>query len=133
MEAELKSIYYNPQHHAGFASVKKLSKASGYSQKDVKEWLKGQPTYTLHTPARKHPTRRYVVHDIDDQWQADLADVSLLKKENKGYVFLLTVIDLFSRYAWVRPLKSKRGEEVAKAFESIFNEGCCCCCCCCCC
>lgn len=124
MDAVLKSIYYNPEHSAGLASVKKLADASGYSHKRVKEWLKSQPTFTLHTSARKHyPTRPYIVHDIDEQWQADLADVSLIKKSNKGYTFLLTVIDLFSRYAWVRPLKSKRGEEVAQAFKSIFEEG----------
>ena len=124
MESELKSIYYNPRHSASFASVKKLSDASGYSQARVKKWLQSQPTFTLHTQARKrYPTRRYIVHDIDEQWQADLADVALLKKKNKGYTFLLTVIDLFSRYAWVRPLRSKRGIEVADAFKSIFDEG----------
>ena len=124
MDEHLKSIYYNPKHYAGYASVKKLSQASGYSQKQVKRWLKAQPAYTLHTQARKrYPTRSYIVHDIDEQWQADLADVSLLAKKNKGYRFLLTVIDLFSRYAWVQPLKTKRGEEVAEAFQNIFSEG----------
>ena len=124
MSEILKSIYYDPKHSAGFASVKKLADASRLSEKEVKEWLKAQPTYTLHTSARKHyPTRHYIVHDVDDQWQADLADVALLAKRNKGYHFLLTVIDLFSRYAWVRPLKTKRGEEVATAFKDIFHEG----------
>ena len=124
MSEILKSIYYDPKHSAGFASVKKLADASRLSEKEVKEWLKAQPTYTLHTSARKHyPTRHYIVHDVDDQWQADLADVALLAKRNKGYHFLLTVIDLFSRYAWVRPLKTKRGEEVAAAFKDIFHEG----------
>ena len=120
----LKTIYYDFKSSAGFASVKKLAEASGISEKQVKEWLKSQPTYTLHKTARKYyPTRQYVVHDIDEQWQADLADVSLLAKRNKGYHFILTVIDLFSRYAWARPLKTKGGKEVASAFKSIFNEG----------
>ena len=120
----LKSIYYNPKHSAGFASVNKLVKASGQTPKQVKAWLKSQPTYTLHTNARKtYPTRHYVVHDIDEQWQADLADVSLLSRRNKGHHFILTVIDLFSRYAWARPLKSKHGKEVAAAFKNIFREG----------
>lgn len=120
----LQAIYYDPKHAAGFASVKKLAEASGLSEARVKAWLKAQPTYTLHTMARKtYPTRQYIVHDIDEQWQADLADVSLLSERNKGYHFILTVIDVFSRYAWARPLKSKHGEEVAAAFKDIFAEG----------
>lgn len=124
MDATLKAIYYDPKNPAGFASVEKLAKASGFSVKKVKKWLEAQPTYTLHRQARKHyPTRKYVVHDIDEQWQADLADVSLIAKQNKGYRFILTVIDIFSRFAWARPLRSKSGKEVAAAFKDIFEEG----------
>ena len=124
MNDALKRIYYDPKHPAGFSSVKKLAKASGYSPKKVEQWLKEQATYTLHKSARKHyPTRSYVVHDIDEQWQADLADVSLIASQNRGYRFILTVIDIFSRYAWARPLKTKRGKEVAAAFRDIFREG----------
>jgi transcription antitermination factor NusG len=124
MDDRLKEIYYNPKHPAGFASVTKLVKESGYSREKVKKWLEKQSTYTLHRSARKkYPTRKYIVHDVDEQWQADLADVTLIAKYNKGYKFLLTVIDLFSRYAWVRPLKTKSGKEVAAAFNDIFQEG----------
>ena len=124
MNERLKAIYYDPKHPAGFASVAKLTKESGVKTKKVKEWLTEQPTYTLHRMARKkYPTRKYIVHDIDEQWQADLADVSLIANQNKGYRFLLTVIDIFSRYAWARPLKTKTGKEVAAAFKDIFEEG----------
>ena len=124
MEKRLKAIYYNPKHPAGFSSIKKLANASGYSVKKVKEWLKAQPTYTLHRQARKkYPTRKYIVHDIDEQWQADLCDVQLIADQNDGYRYILTVIDIFSRYAWARPLKTKSGKEVAAAFEDIFKEG----------
>ena len=124
MEERLKAIYYDPKNPAGFASVDKLAKASGYSKAKVKTWLKAQPTYTLHRQARKHyPTRKYIVHDIDEQWQADLCDVALIARENSGFRFILTVIDIFSRYAWARPLKSKAGIHVAEAFKDIFQEG----------
>jgi len=120
----LKQVYYNQKHPAGFASIQKLAKATGVSQKKVKSWLKEQPTYTLHRQARKkYPTRQYITHDLDEQWQADLAEVILIADKNQGYRYILTVIDLFSRYAWARPLKSKRGEEVAAAFKDIFREG----------
>ena len=124
MNETLASIYYDPKHPAGFSSVLKLSKASGVSTAKVKEWLRKQSTYTLHRMAmKKYPTRKYTVHDIDVQWQADLADVSLISKQNNGYTFILTVIDIFSRYAWARPLKNKSGKEVAAAFKDIFREG----------
>ena len=124
MEEKLRKVYYDLKHPAGYASVQKLSKATGVSVQRVKTWLKKQATYTLHRQARKkYPTRRYITHDIDEQWQADLADVSLLSRQNGGYRYILTVIDLFSRYAWSRPLKTKRGDEVAAAFKAIFKGG----------
>ena len=120
----LKALYYNVKHPTGYGSIKKLKDTSGYSYKAVKDWLKAQPTYTLHKQARKrYPTRKYLVHDIDEQWQADLMDMGSIRRHNAGYCFVLTVIDIFSRYAWARPLKSKHGDEVAKAFKSIFHEG----------
>ena len=124
MNDRLKALYYNPKQPSGFASIAKLSKESGVNPQKVKKWLEAQPTYTLHRMARKkYPTRRYIVHDIDEQWQADLADVSLISSQNKGYNFILTVIDIFSRYAWARPLKTKSGKEVTAAFKDIFREG----------
>ena len=55
-------------------------------------------------------------------WGADLADMQLLSKYNKGIRFLLCVIDIFSKYAWVVPLKDKKGISIVKAFQSILNQ-----------
>ena len=124
MERKLKEVYYSASHPAGYSSVRKLSKATGISEKKVKAWLKKQPAYTLHRQARKrYPTRQYIVHDIDEQWQADLAEVGQIANHNQGYRYILTVIDIFTRYAWARPLRNKRGETVAEAFKDIFREG----------
>ena len=65
--------------------------------------------------------RRAVVHAIDDILSADLVDMQNFAKHNKGTRFLLTVIDLFSRYAWVRPLKDKTGVAVRDAFRDIVQ------------
>ncbi len=46
-----------------------------------------------------------------------------LSKENNGYKYILTVIDVFSKYAWVEPLKTKSGENLVKAFEKILRKG----------
>ena len=64
-----------------------------------------------------------MVYGIDEQWAADLVEVQHLSRHNRGVRYLLTVIDVFSKYAWVRPLTRKTGAQVQKAFESIFREG----------
>ena len=57
---------------------------------DVERWLSDQDTYTLHKPARRRFKRRCVVMGgPNEQWQADLVDVSRLKETNDGTAFLL--------------------------------------------
>ena len=58
----------------------------------------------------------------DNIWGVDLADMQLLSKFNKGFRFLLCVIDIFSKYAWVNPLKDKKGISIANAFQIILKE-----------
>ena len=58
----------------------------------------------------------------DNIWGADLADMQLLSKFNKGFRFLLCVIDIFSKYAWVIPLKDKKGISIVNAFEEILDD-----------
>ena len=53
---------------------------------------------------------------------ADLADMQLIRKFNKGFRFLLCVIDIFSKYAWVIPLKGKKGVSVVNAFQKILDK-----------
>ena len=50
-------------------------------------------------------------------------DISSLARFNKGYKFLLTCIDLFSKFAWVVSLKNKSGESLVKGFQSILDLG----------
>ena len=59
---------------------------------------------------------------IDDLWQADLVDMQSLSLHNDGVKYLLTCIDTFPKYAWVRSLKNKTGLFVKEAFESILRE-----------
>ena len=58
----------------------------------------------------------------DNIWGADLADMQLLRRYNKGVRFLLCVIDIFSKYAWVVPLKDKKGVSIFTAFQSILKQ-----------
>ena len=54
-------------------------------------------------------------------WVVDLADMQLISKYNKGIRYLLFVIDLFSKYAWVVPFKDRKGVSIVSAFQSILN------------
>ena len=58
----------------------------------------------------------------DNIWGADLADMQLLSRYNKGIRFLLGVIDIISKYAWVVPLKAKKGVSIVTAFQSVLKQ-----------
>ena len=63
----------------------------------------------LHKPIiRKFEKRTVYSRFKDNIWGFDLADMQLISKFNKGFRFLLCVIDIFSKYAWVIPLKDKK-------------------------
>ena len=77
----------------------------------------------LHKPIkRKFRRRRVLVSGNNEIWAADLADMRALSNENKGYNFLLLVIDTFGKYGWIIPLKDKKGETIVKAFKGIFKD-----------
>ena len=63
-----------------------------------------------------------MVFGIDEQWAADLLKVIKIAKSNCGYRYLLAVIDVFSKYAWVEPVKTKSGQDVTIAFEKILKQ-----------
>ena len=68
-------------------------------------WLEKEPTYTLHKPARKNYTRWATkVFGVNKQWQADLVDMQF-RRYNSEFGYLLCVIDVFSKYAFVVPIK----------------------------
>lgn len=119
----MKATYQNPKVAASFGGVNSLYRvAKGkVSKRTIQNWLSGVDAYTLHKPVRKKfPTNRVIVGSIDQQWQADLADLSSLQNHNQGFRYLLTCIDILSKYAWAIPLKTKGGKEIVKAFSSIF-------------
>ena len=127
VDSLLHQIYYDPHHPAGFGGVERLTTAARTQLKSitpsqVRSWLKGQKTYTLHKPIRRAFSRRKtIVGGIDHQWQADLADMQSLAQYNTPYRYLLCVIDVFSKYAWVVPLKDKTGLTLVEAFRSILK------------
>ena len=76
----------------------------------------------LHKPITRKFLKRMVYSRFKDNiWGADLADMQLISKFNKGFRFLLCVIDIFSKYAWVVPLKDKKGITITNAFQKILK------------
>ena len=113
MEKTLLTIYLDPSRPAGFGGLDaayravKEKRKSKISRKQVHNWLSQQDVYSLHKPARRHyKTIRVIVPGIDAQFQADLVDVQNLGRFNKGYKYLLTCINIFSKYAWDVPLRT---------------------------
>ena len=77
----------------------------------------------LHKPIiRKFNKRKVHSSFRDNIWGVDLADMQLLSKFNKGFRFLLCVIDIFGKYAWGVPLKDKKGVSIVNAFQIILKE-----------
>ena len=121
----LSEIYYNESNPAGYSSVEKLYLAAGkkFTRTEVKDWLSSQKVYTLHRPKRRYFARQRVIATaVDDVWQADLVEMLMFKKENKGYGYILTMVDVLSKFAFAVAVSSKKGKEVAAAFESVFKD-----------
>lgn len=76
----------------------------------------------IHKEARKNFIRRSVIlKGVDDLWQADLIDIKNVQKFNKGYKFILVVIDCFSKFVWCVPVKTKTKTEIVNAMNIIFK------------
>ena len=74
----------------------------------------------LHKPIiRKFEKRKVHSSFIDNIWGTDLTDMLLISKFNKGFRFLLCVIDIYSQFAWVIPLKDKKGITITNAFQKF--------------
>ena len=77
----------------------------------------------LHKPIiRKFKKRKVYFSFRDNIWRVDLVDMQLLSKFNKGFRFLLCVIDVFSKYAWVIPLKGEKGISIANGYQKILDD-----------
>ena len=77
----------------------------------------------LHKPVIKKFNKRKVYSQFKDNiWEVDLADMQSLSKKNKAIKYLLCAIDLFSKYAFVVPLKDKKGISIVNAFNKIIKQ-----------
>ena len=94
---------------------------------DKSDWV--QLANEIHKPVRRKFEKRRVIitgknsnSPVDNTWTADLVDMQPYSRWNRGYKYLLTVLDVFSKYAWVVPIKDKKGETITKAFKVIVGK-----------
>lgn len=124
---QLDKIYLNPEDPGSLGGVEGLYQRArqkgveGLSRKVVIDYLASRDAYTLHKQVRKRFRRnKILVGTIDKQWQADLADLNVVQKENDNSRYLLTVIDCLSKYAWVEPLRTKGAADMADAWRRVL-------------
>ena len=74
-------------------------------------------------PKKNYPTNKTLIKSIDDTWSSDLLDMNDYgPKNNKGYRYILVVIDNFSKFGWTIPLKNKFSQSIKDAFSEIIKS-----------
>lgn len=123
MEKRLEQLYYGlpaPSAYAGGTRLLQATRKKFHTNKVI-EWLEGQDAHTLHKMVRyRFPRRPYKVFSPYELWEGDLPDFRALKTYNNQYSYLLVVIDVLSKYAWVEPLLNKTSKSVADGIERIL-------------
>ena len=119
----IKKYYYNPK--TGFTSAANLYKVikekhQGITLRSIKDFINRQQTHQIHTN-KKIPLTEYnqiVVNGVGT-WQIDLLDLSNYRSSNEGYRYIFMMIDVYSRFYFVEPLKAKTASECLLAFKKI--------------
>ena len=98
-----------------------------FDKKSSGSGFNAEPSYQLENKLHKQIIRRFKKRKVyssfrENYWGVNLADMQSLSKYNKGIKYLLCAIDLCSKYAWVVPLKDKKGISIVNAFQKIISE-----------
>jgi len=116
-------LYYDGPRPSGFSTLRKLRSATVKKSKPksddvITDWLVKRNAYGLLGPVRKHFARNScTVSYVMNVWECDLLDVQAYAKYNDNYRYILSVIEVFSKYLHLIPIKIKRGPSVATAFR----------------
>ena len=122
----MRNIYYDPK--TGYRSIEKLyqkAKEHGLkvSRRLVKEWLITQDTYTRYKSViKKHKFRKTFVKNLADQMQMDLVDMGKYANKNKGYRWILTAVEILSRYAFAIPVYRKDVKYMTEAVRELIKN-----------
>ena len=126
----LRKLYYTPGNPGAFGGPEKLYQAVKQDGRyrigriKIRQFLNNEDPYSLMKPIRRSfPRSKVVVNTIDSMWDGDLADVSNISSHNDGYKFLLVLIDIFSRFLFIVPLKNKQHQNITDGLKSVFQTG----------
>ena len=124
----IERLYSDVKGPASLGGIEKIFKILKQKNKnirrsDVVNYLSTQDEYSLHKPiVKKFIRNRVLVSGIDDTWQIDLIDMRVFKNENDNNTYILTIIDVFSKYAWGRMIKNKQAITVMEAIKSVIEK-----------
>ena len=125
---DLARLYYDPSFPASYSGGQSFYREAikiypQLKKKDVTQFLKAQEAYTLHKKIRKPlKYRKTLIYGPRELWQIDLLDFQADARENRGFRYLCCIIDGFTKYLWVKPLKQKSGKAVVKALALLLMK-----------
>ena len=106
---------YDMLAYSAINSKKTLGLENDFTMNDLSE--------ELNKPVIDEFTRKkIIVNYIDEIYSCDLVDMVKYSRMNKGYKYIFTNIDIFSKYAWIFPIKSKKISDIKPCFEKIFKD-----------
>ena len=117
----INELPYNQQQYGTFLvkiiirSKRKLGMGNNFTMQDLSNEL-NKPVIN------KFERKKIIVNHIDEIHSCDLVDMQKYSRVNRGYKYIFTNIDIFSKYAWSFPLKTKTIKEIKSCFQKIFNE-----------
>ena len=100
-----------------------IESAPSYSAK-IDAYLRSNTVHSRHRRIvkKKFPRRKIISRFPFDIFMADLIEYPQLKFQNNGYVYILVIIDCFTRRVWIEPMKRKNAQWTADAFEAVFKK-----------
>lgn len=126
----LSKYYYSLKNQSSFSSAQKLyqivnanrDKKNGYHK--IRRWLNSQDNYILFSRTLVILLDDYMCtqRGIHNLHEADLFEIGNIAKENDFYRYILVVLDVFSNYLWLHPLKTKTGEGVSTALRTNYQH-----------
>ena len=121
MVKEIDNIPYKEKPWGTFAikqiinSKQKLGMGNNFTMEDLSNEL-NKPVIN------KFERKKVIINHIDEVHSCDLVDMTKYSRINKGYKYIFTNIDIFSKYAWSFPIKSKKIQDIKPCFQKIFKE-----------
>lgn len=115
--------YVTPGNPIAFSTPDRVAKFFAISKQRAKRILEKVDGYTLHREYKQPRIYNpYYVHERREEMQADLIDVSQIAEQNDGVRFLLVIIDIFTKFTWAIPIKTKSAKDMKDAFNRWLND-----------